>query len=92
MTGVSGSGRASAMRVLEDLGFYCVDNLPIGLIPKFADMCAAPGSHIQHSAVVVDIREGESLSQLPGAYQRLGREGLKAALADLGLDIEKVMR
>ncbi len=80
ITGLSGSGKGSALKAFEDLGFYCVDNLPIGLIPKFADMCAAPGSHIPRSAVVVDIREGETLSQLPVAYQRLGREGLKVVL------------
>jgi RNase adapter protein RapZ len=83
ITGLSGSGKGSALKAFEDLGFYCVDNLPIGLIPKFADMCAAPGSHIQRSAVVVDIREGEALSQLPVAYQRLGRDGLKVALVFL---------
>lgn len=80
ITGLSGSGKGSALKAFEDLGYYCVDNLPIGLIPKFADMCAAPGSHISRSAVVVDIREGESLSQLPVAYQRLNRDGLKVAL------------
>lgn len=83
ITGLSGSGKGSALKAFEDLGFYCVDNLPIGLIPKFADLCAAPGSHIQRSAVVVDIREGEAISQLPVAYQRLGRNGLKVALVFL---------
>jgi UPF0042 nucleotide-binding protein len=83
ITGLSGSGKASALKAFEDLGYYCVDNLPVGLIPKFADMCGAPGSHIPRSAVVVDIREGEALSQLPVAYQRLGRDGLKVALVFL---------
>ncbi|HVB28738.1 MAG TPA: RNase adapter RapZ, partial [Terriglobia bacterium] len=41
ITGLSGSGKGSALKAFEDLGYYCVDNLPIGLIPKFADMCAA---------------------------------------------------
>jgi UPF0042 nucleotide-binding protein len=80
ITGLSGSGKGSALKTFEDLGYYCVDNLPIGLIPKFADMCAAPGNRNPRSAVVVDIREGESLSQLPVAYQRLGRNGLNVAL------------
>ena len=80
ITGLSGSGKGSALKAFEDLGYYCVDNLPVGLIPKFADMCAAHGSRIRRSAVVVDIREGESLSQLPIAYQRLGRDGLNVAL------------
>ncbi|HXH48317.1 MAG TPA: RNase adapter RapZ [Terriglobia bacterium] len=80
ITGLSGSGKGSALKTFEDLGYYCVDNLPIGLIPKFADMCAAPGNRNPRSAVVVDIREGESLSQLPVAYQRLVRDGLNVAL------------
>lgn len=83
ITGLSGSGKASALKAFEDLGYYCVDNLPVDLIPKFADMCAAPGSHIPRSAVVVDIREGEALSQLPVAYQRLNRNGLKVSLVFL---------
>jgi RNase adapter protein RapZ len=92
ITGLSGSGKASALKAFEDLGFYCVDNLPIGLIPNFADMCAAPGSHIPHSAVVVDIREGEALSQLPVAYQRLDRDGLKVALVFLEASDESLIQ
>lgn len=80
ITGLSGSGKGSALKSFEDLGYYCVDNLPVGLIPRFADMCAAHGSRIRRAAVVVDIREGESVSQLPVTYQRLGRDGLKVAL------------
>lgn len=80
ITGLSGSGKGSALKAFEDLGYYCVDNLPVGLIPRFADMCAAHASRIRRSAVVVDIREGESLSQLPVTYQRLGRDGLNVAL------------
>ena len=82
ITGLSGSGKGSALKAFEDLGYNCVDNLPVGLIPNFADMCAT-GNRITRSAVVVDIREGESLSQLPVAYQRLGREGLKVSLVFL---------
>lgn len=92
ITGLSGSGKGSALKSFEDLGFYCVDNLPVGLIPKFADMCAAPGSHIPRSAVVVDIREGESLSQLPVAYQRLNRDGLKVALVFLEASDEALIQ
>lgn len=80
ITGLSGSGKGSALKAFEDLGYYCVDNLPVGLIPRFADMVAAHGSRNRRSAVVVDIREGESLSQLPVTYQRLGRDGLNVAL------------
>jgi RNase adapter protein RapZ len=83
ITGLSGSGKGSALKAFEDLGFYCVDNLPIGLIPKFADLCETSGSQIPRAAVVVDIREGEALSRLPMAYQRLDRDGLKVSLVFL---------
>ncbi len=92
ITGLSGSGKGSALKAFEDLGYYCVDNLPVGLIPKFADMCAAPGSHIARAAVVVDIREGEALSQLPVAYQKLGRKNLKVSLVFLEASDEVLIR
>jgi len=83
ITGLSGSGKGSVLKAFEDLGFYCVDNLPIDLIPKFAELCAAPRSRIQKAAVVVDIRGGEALSQLPGMYRDLARDNLKTALVFL---------
>jgi RNase adapter protein RapZ len=83
ITGLSGSGKGSVLKAFEDLGFYCVDNLPLDLIPKFADLCHEPGSHIQRAAVVVDIREGEVLSRLPATYQSLHRKGMKLSLVFL---------
>jgi RNase adapter protein RapZ len=83
ITGLSGSGKGSVLKAFEDLGYYCVDNLPLDLIPKFADLCHEPSSHIQRAAVVVDIREGEVLSRLPATYQSLHREGLKLSLVFL---------
>jgi RNase adapter protein RapZ len=80
ITGLSGSGKGSALKAFEDLGYHCVDNLPIDLILKFADLCSAPGSRIKRAAVVVDIREGEALSELPVTYQKLDRKGLKLSL------------
>ena len=83
ITGLSGSGKGSVLKTFEDLGLYCVDNLPIDLIPKFADLCHQPGSRIERAAVVVDIREGEVLSRLPAMYQTLHRDGLKLSLVFL---------
>src|SRR3989304_5688369 len=83
ITGLSGSGKGSVLKAFEDLGYYCVDNLPIDLIPKFAELSAAPGSRIQRAAVVVDIRGGEALSQLPAMYHRLGEGALKPSLVFL---------
>jgi len=83
ITGLSGSGKGSVLKAFEDLGFYCVDNLPIDLIPKFAELCRLPKSHIERAAVVVDIREGEALSQLPAMYQNLDRKHTKTSLVFL---------
>jgi UPF0042 nucleotide-binding protein len=83
ITGLSGSGKGSALKAFEDLGFYCVDNLPIDLIPKFRDLVGAPQSRIERAAVVVDIRGGEAIGQLPAMYQSLSRDNLKLSLVFL---------
>ncbi len=72
LTGLSGSGKASALRTLEDLGYYCVDNLPLSLIPIFADLMMK-SSEVQRAALTVDIREGEALERFPALFQRLRR-------------------
>jgi UPF0042 nucleotide-binding protein len=64
ITGMSGSGKGSVLKSFEDLGYYCVDNLPLELIPRFADL-ARQSAEIQRTALVVDIREGQALSKLP---------------------------
>ncbi|HWG86219.1 MAG TPA: RNase adapter RapZ [Candidatus Acidoferrales bacterium] len=73
ITGMSGSGKASVMKAFEDLGYYCVDNLPIGLIPRFADL-AKQSSEIEKAALVTDIREGEQLRKLPAIIRSLRRQ------------------
>jgi UPF0042 nucleotide-binding protein len=73
ITGLSGSGKGSVLKVFEDLGFYSVDNLPIGLIPKFAELTRDSAS-IRFAALVVDIREGQGLKRFPELYARIRRE------------------
>jgi UPF0042 nucleotide-binding protein len=73
ITGMSGSGKGSVLKVFEDLGYYSVDNLPIGLIPKFAELTRDSAS-IRLSALVVDIREGQGLKRFPAIYARIRRE------------------
>ncbi len=65
ITGMSGSGKASVLKAFEDLDYYCVDNLPVGLIPRFAEMAKA-STEIQRTALVVDVREGQNFARLPG--------------------------
>jgi UPF0042 nucleotide-binding protein len=64
LTGLSGAGKASALKAFEDLGFYSVDNLPLDLIPRFADL-VAKSAEITHAALVVDVREGIRLQGFP---------------------------
>ncbi|MBI2223126.1 MAG: RNase adapter RapZ [Acidobacteria bacterium] len=71
ITGLSGAGKSQAIRALEDLGYFCVDNLPITLIPTLAQFTLRAGSDIAKAAVVVDIRERTLLSQFPRIYSRL---------------------
>jgi UPF0042 nucleotide-binding protein len=71
LTGLSGSGKSQAIRALEDLGYFCVDNLPIALLPMLAELTLRAGSEIARAAVVVDVREGRMLAEFPGVYRRL---------------------
>ncbi len=64
ISGMSGAGKSRAASVLEDMGFYCVDNMPPELIPKFAEMCIAANSRFSHVALVTDIRAGLDFSAL----------------------------
>jgi RNase adapter protein RapZ len=90
ITGLSGSGKGTVLRVFEDLGYFAVDNLPIALIPKFAEL-TQDSSHIRCSALVVDIREGESLRDFPSMYTRL-RNKLNPRLLYLEAEDASLMR
>jgi UPF0042 nucleotide-binding protein len=70
LTGMSGSGKSQAIRALEDLGYFCVDNLPITLIPTLATL-ALRGGEIEKVAIVVDVREKTLLSSFPKMFKRL---------------------
>jgi UPF0042 nucleotide-binding protein len=92
ITGLSGSGKDSVLKSFEDLGYHCVGNLPIDLIPKFAEMCKQPDSRIDRAAVVVDIRGGEALSQLPTLYRDLMRNDLRPSLVFLEASDKALIR
>ncbi len=92
ITGLSGSGKGSVLKAFEDLGFYCVDNLPVELIPTFAALCRQPGGQIDRAAVVVDIREGDALARLPALYQDLAQQKPKPSLVFLEASDEALIR
>ena len=73
LTGLSGSGKGSVLNTFEDLGFYCVDNLPVALIPTFSELYVE-GVEIERAALLVDAREGEQIDKLPTIYRKLSAE------------------
>lgn len=75
VTGLSGAGKSQAIHALEDLGYFCVDNLPIALIGTFADLTVRDEDPKQRVAVVVDVREGRNLTRLPAVYRKLKKRG-----------------
>ena len=90
ITGLSGSGKASVLKALEDLGYYSVDNLPVDLIPKFAELTRDnPG--IRATALVVDIREGEGLKRFPEILARI-RRSVQTQLVFLEADDGALLR
>jgi RNase adapter protein RapZ len=81
LTGLSGAGKSHAIRALEDLGYFCVDNLPTSLMPTLASLATRAGSDLEKVAIVVDVRESSFLHDFPPMWRRLKRTpGLKAQL------------
>jgi len=93
VTGLSGAGKSQAIRALEDLGYFCVDNLPVRLIPTLARLSRQAGSEIARAAVVVDVREGAFLDDFPRMYRGLRRlEGLDPVLIFLEASEDALVR
>ncbi len=89
LTGMSGAGKASALKAFEDLGFYSVDNLPLELIPRFADLVGS--ANIKRAALVVDVREGMRLNRFPAILKRV-RKLLPARVVYLEASDESLVR
>lgn len=90
VSGMSGAGKASALKTFEDLGYYCVDNLPVGLISNFAEL-VIDSLEIQRAALVVDIREGARLDKLPKILAAL-RRMLKTTVLFLEANEDALLR
>jgi UPF0042 nucleotide-binding protein len=75
ITGLSGAGKSNAMKVFEDLGFFCVDNLPPALLPKFAELCLQSDGAVRRAAVAIDVRGGEFFADLFTALDHLEEMG-----------------
>jgi UPF0042 nucleotide-binding protein len=93
ITGLSGSGKTLVSRAFEDMGYFCVDNLPVALIPVFADLCVHSRQDIERAALVVDVREGTFLREFPAIYQGLKKgAGRRVRLLYLDSDDETLIR
>lgn len=75
VTGMSGGGKSSALKMLEDAGFYCVDNLPVSLIEKFMELIATPDSEITKVALGLDVRAGQAFSETTSILQKQKEKG-----------------
>lgn len=92
ISGLSGSGLSSALKAFEDLGYFCIDNLPIGMIPTFVDLLQRSGDARSHAALVIDIREGAFLAEFPRIYERLKEEGARITVLFLDASDESLQR
>jgi UPF0042 nucleotide-binding protein len=77
LTGLSGSGKSTALRALEDIGFFCVDNLPVVLLPKFLEIQSDPAKEIERVAMVMDLRETGFLEKYSRIFIRLKEKGYR---------------
>jgi UPF0042 nucleotide-binding protein len=91
LTGLSGSGKGSVLNTFEDLGFYCVDNLPVALIPVFSELYDEGRGEIERAALLVDAREGEQIEKLPVFYRELASNH-QATLVFIEASDEALMR
>ncbi|GAC1338099.1 MAG: RNase adapter RapZ [Myxococcales bacterium] len=93
ITGMSGGGKSTAIRALEDAGFFCIDNLPVVLLPKLLDLVSRGASdEVERLALVVDAREGRFLETAPAALEEIRREGHKLEVVFLDCADEALLR
>lgn len=92
ITGLSGAGKSSVLRTLEDFGYFCVDNLPPSLIPTFMELCSQARKPIDKIAIVVDIRGGEFFHDLSRALANVEETGIRPVILFLEADDDTLIR
>ncbi len=92
ITGLSGSGKSTASRALEDMGFFCIDNLPIALLPKLVELCSASLGEYSKIALVMDLRERDFLKTYREVFSRLREEGFQLEILFLDASDEVLVR
>jgi RNase adapter protein RapZ len=91
ITGLSGSGKTHVLRTLEDMGWFCVDNLPTALIPRFADLIVGT-EELHRSALVIDMRERDFLRLFPQVYKQVREKGVRTGLLFLEAEDKVLVR
>ena len=92
ITGLSGAGKSRAADVLEDLDYYCVDNMPVALIPRFAEFCAATRGRYEKVALVTDVREKENFGELLSTIETLRRSEITCRILYMDADVPVLIR
>ena len=92
ITGLSGAGKSRAADVLEDLDYYCVDNMPVALIPRFAEFCAATRGRYEKVALVTDVREKENFGELLSTIETLRGSEITCRILYLDADVPVLIR
>jgi len=92
VTGLSGAGKSQTINCFEDFGFFCVDNLPVALMPKMAELCAASGRPLQHVALGIDIREGGFLRDFFDTVESIRKLGVDCRILFLDSDDKTLIR
>ncbi len=91
VTGMSGSGKTTSLRALEDVGFFCVDNLPVVLLPQFLEIQSVDAKDVSKVALVMDLREKSFLDTYPDVFKQLNEKGYKIEILFLDAGDEALL-
>lgn len=92
VTGMSGAGKSTVLKFLEDIGYFCVDNLPPSLIPKFIELCSKPGSEIEQVALGIDIRGGKLFNDFFACLSEITGEDHKVSILFMDASDEVILK
>jgi RNase adapter protein RapZ len=92
VTGLSGAGKSEAARCFEDMGYFCIDNLPPSLISRMAELCALPGSSVQKVALVIDVRGGRFFEDMQTALEHLSERRINHRILYLQADDDALVK
>ena len=92
ITGLSGAGKSRAADVMEDLDYYCVDNMPVALMPRFAELCIATGGRYENGALVTDVREKNGFGELLKKIDQLKEMNCSVRILYMDADVRTIVR